>query len=152
MATEQVINGDVRHTATATNLDFIFFKSWTAKVEREVRETTTIFFVTWEGWRHSGNAQIGSAEFQDDLGQLVLDPPVVKNEDGLHEISHSAGSAPTPVSDDMPAGRIKSMKMTYGFGKGELVEGRNWLTFIATGVVVLLALLVFGIATGFWVA
>ena len=153
MATDQVLsdNGNVRHTATASNLDFIFFKSWSAKIGRQEKETASFLFMTWTEWRHRGNIDITSVEFHDELDQPVTNPPPSDvHSPGVHEISYHAGSAPLPVADTEPAARTKSMRMTYPFGKGELTEGRNWVTFIGTGIVILGALLIFGLLTGFW--
>ena len=65
------------------------------------------------------------------------------NVPGYLSAEHYIAMSVIPPADN-PAVKTQSMKMTYGFGSGELIAGRNWITFFIAGAILLLAIAVVG--------
>jgi hypothetical protein len=145
MSQDQVTTdgGQTRLTAIARNIDLVLYKSWKASTEREVLTTKRLLFLTWQGWERSRQQELFDVEFQDGIGRPITEPPAVVNVPGYLSAEHYIAMFPLPPEND-PAVRTQSMRMKYGFGSGELVAGRNWISFLIAGAILLIAIAVVG--------
>lgn len=141
--------GTVRHTARATNLDFIAFKEWKASMEREAQVEKSFLGFTWQGWERAGDPLRFDAQWQAGNGNLTTFPPTTSSSTGYRSAAHIMFFVGSPP-DDEGVSAIESMRMTYVFDgeEHELVVGKNWITYVAAIVVLVIVLLLIIVVAG----
>jgi hypothetical protein len=130
-------NGTIKHTFSADNLDILGWKSWKASSERQVRQPG--FF--GDSWNRVGGSRDFTAIFVRPDGTQFLPNPPRRTETG-YQYEEWSGFGIGP-----PAWGVEGLVVNYEFG-GELFsleEGRNWITFVATLILLIavVAVLVF---------
>jgi hypothetical protein len=142
--------GNVRHTVRAESLDFIAYKSWKASSEREVKHTHDWLGWKWDTWDRSGRSLDFTAIFVAGDGSQLPNPARTASTGYQSEEQWAWFSGAVP--SDQAAAQVEGLTVDYNFdGKAfTLTVGRNYVTLVIAAVVIIVALLVFGFATGFF--
>lgn len=140
-------SGTIRHTAKATNLDFIAYKSWKASMTKEELVTKNFLWWTYQGWEKTGTPLGFTPQWQNGIGVIINASPIINSSTGYFSADELYFWSMTAAPPDNEAvSSIASMRMDYEFNgeKFDLVEGKNWITYISAGIVILAIIAVVG--------
>ena len=137
--------GTIRHTAEASNFDVIAYKSWKSSMTREKKVNHSFLFFKWTSWEKSGNPTGFDAQWQDGIGRPIITTPVRTDDPGYFALEQLYFFVGSPPGNEIISS-IESMRMDYTFDgeKFNLVTGKNWITYIAAIVVLVIVIAVLG--------